>query len=67
LYTAFLHLIAKFRVLPPEDRTSGVIDPLRDLRDNGTFIATPRDFEARLIPREGEEELRKWLDHPNRL
>ncbi|KAK5115402.1 hypothetical protein LTR85_009862 [Meristemomyces frigidus] len=64
LYTVFLHLITKFHILPPDATSAHVIDPLKDLRDPETFVAEPRDFTAKLVPREGEK-LSMWLSSPD--
>ncbi|KAI1077228.1 cytochrome P450 [Whalleya microplaca] len=63
LYTAFLHLIAHFRILPAEGETAEAIDPLKGLKGM-TFVATPRGWRARFVPREGEK-LAAWLDNPD--
>ncbi|GKT76670.1 3-hydroxyphenylacetate 6 hydroxylase [Colletotrichum tofieldiae] len=63
LYTVFLHLIARFRILPADGKDSEEIDPLKGL--NGVaFVATPRGFQAKFVPREGAG-LEGWLNDPN--
>lgn len=62
LYTVFLHLIAKYHILPADGTTAEEIDPLRGL-EGLAFVATPRGTRARFVPREGAEKLQKWLDN----
>ncbi|KAI1773191.1 cytochrome P450 [Hypoxylon cercidicola] len=62
LYTVFLHLIAHFHILPAEGETAEAIDPLRGLKGM-SFVATPRGWRARFVPREGEK-LAAWLESP---
>lgn len=51
LYTAFLHLIAHFEILPAVDDPLS-IDPLEGLLEKESFVATPRHRTVRLIPRD---------------
>ncbi|CAI6094500.1 unnamed protein product [Clonostachys chloroleuca] len=60
LYTVFLHIIAKFQILPADGETAEAIDPLAGLK-GFTFVGTPRGFRARFVPRDGEK-LKAWLD-----
>ncbi|KAK1625601.1 cytochrome P450 [Colletotrichum phormii] len=63
LYTAFLHLIAQFNILPADSKTSVEIDPIKGL--NGlSFVATPKGFQAKLVPRDGAG-LESWLESPD--
>jgi 3-hydroxyphenylacetate 6-hydroxylase len=54
LYTAFLHLIAHFEILPATENIDDpyVIDPLEGLLQKESFVATPRNCAARLVPRD---------------
>lgn len=54
LYTAFLHLIAHFEVLPTPESVGDptVIDPLEGLQNKASFVATPGCSTVRLIPRD---------------
>ena len=54
LYTAFLHLIAHFEILPAAEssRDPYAIDPLEGLLQKESFVATPRNCTARLVPRD---------------
>lgn len=61
LYTVFLHLIARFHILPAEGTTAEEIDPLKGLKGR-TFVGTPKGFQARFVPREGEK-LQAWLEN----
>ena len=63
LYTAFLHLIARFHILPTEGQGPDAIHALDGL-EPGSFVATPKYFRARFMPREGKELVR-WLDNPD--
>lgn len=64
LYTAFLHLIARFHILPADGQTAEAMDAYKGL-EPGVFVATPRHFRAKFIPREGAERLHRWLDYPD--
>ncbi|KAF4119664.1 3-hydroxyphenylacetate 6-hydroxylase [Geosmithia morbida] len=64
LYTAFLHMIARYHILPAEGQTAEAMDALEGL-EPGVFVATPKHFHARFVPREGPEKLQAWLDHPD--
>lgn len=64
LYTAFLHLIARFHILPSADQGPDAIHPLDGL-EPGSFVATPKYFTARFVPRDGNTALLKWLDNPD--
>lgn len=63
LYTVFLHLIARFHILPADGENPDEIDPLKGLKGIA-FVATPRGFRARFVPREGAG-LEAWLNDPN--
>jgi 3-hydroxyphenylacetate 6-hydroxylase len=63
LYTVFLHLIAHYHVLPADGTTVEEIDPLLGLRGLN-FVAAPRGYRARFVPREAEK-LGIWLSQPN--
>lgn len=63
LYTVFLHLIAKYHILPADGTTREEIHPLRGL-EGLSFVATPRGSRAKFVPREGAEKLQAWLDNP---
>ncbi|KAJ4251497.1 hypothetical protein NW762_011484 [Fusarium torreyae] len=63
LYTVFLHLIAKFEILPASGSTADEIDPLKGLKGR-SFVATPRAYQARFVPREGQK-LENWLQNPD--
>ncbi|KAJ4207681.1 hypothetical protein NW759_013913 [Fusarium solani] len=63
LYTVFLHLVARFQIFPASGTTDDEIDPLKGLKGR-SFVATPRGFRARFVPREGQE-LETWLRKPN--
>ncbi|KAF9874536.1 hypothetical protein CkaCkLH20_08099 [Colletotrichum karsti] len=63
LYTAFLHLIARFQILPADGTTSEEIDPLKGLQGL-SFVATPKGFQARFVPREGVA-VEAWLNNPD--
>lgn len=54
LYTAFLHLIAHFEILPAEASTNDpyVLHPLEGLLRKESFVATPRNRAVRLVPRD---------------
>uniref|UniRef100_A0A8H7N1A1 3-hydroxyphenylacetate 6-hydroxylase n=1 Tax=Bionectria ochroleuca TaxID=29856 RepID=A0A8H7N1A1_BIOOC len=54
LYTAFLHLISHFKVLPAVNNLNDptTIDPLEGLLDKESFVATPKTQFVRLIPRD---------------
>ncbi|CAI6088004.1 unnamed protein product [Clonostachys chloroleuca] len=54
LYTAFLHLISHFQVLPAVNNLNDptTIDPLEGLLDKESFVATPKTQFVRLIPRD---------------
>ncbi|KAL0940399.1 uncharacterized protein CTRU02_203162 [Colletotrichum truncatum] len=60
LYTAFLHLIAHFQMLPADGKTSDEIDPIKGLKGI-TFVATPKGARARFVPRQGKT-LGTWLN-----
>lgn len=62
LYTVFLHLIAKFRILPAEGETAEAIDPIAGLKGK-SFVGTPRGWRARFVPREGDK-IDSWLENP---
>jgi 3-hydroxyphenylacetate 6-hydroxylase len=53
LYTAFLHLIAHFEILPAEASINDphVLHPLEGLLQKESFVATPRNRTVRLVPR----------------
>lgn len=61
LYTVFLHLIAKFRILPAEGETAEAIDPIAGLKGK-SFVSSPRGLRARFIPREGDK-INAWLEN----
>ncbi|KAI1252827.1 hypothetical protein MGN70_005033 [Eutypa lata] len=61
LYTVFLHLIAKFRILPAEGETAEAIDPIAGLKGK-LFVSSPRGWRARFIPREGDK-INAWLEN----
>lgn len=63
LYTVFLHLIARFQIFPADGMTDTEIDPLEGLKGR-TFVATPRGFRARFVPRE-KQRIQAWLNSPN--
>lgn len=63
LYTVFLHLIAKFQILPSEGETEDAIDPLVGLKGR-EFVGAPKGFRARFVPREGSR-LEAWLNKPD--
>ena len=54
LYTAFLHLIAHFEILPTAESIGDldIIHPLEGLLKKESFAATPRNYMVRLIPRD---------------
>jgi 3-hydroxyphenylacetate 6-hydroxylase len=54
LYTAFLQLIAHFEILPAVEGIDDpkIIDPLEGLLKKESFVATPRNCTARLVPRD---------------
>lgn len=54
LYTAFLHLIAHFEILPAGDSAdnSHAIDPIEGLLQKESFVATPATSTVRLVPRD---------------
>ncbi|KXH59693.1 hypothetical protein CSAL01_11562 [Colletotrichum salicis] len=52
LYTAFLHLIARFNILPADGKTLVKIDPIKGLKGL-SFVATPKGFQAKFVPRDG--------------
>lgn len=54
LYTAFLHLIAHFEILPAaaSEGDPHVLDPLEGLLHKESFVATPRTCNVRLVPRD---------------
>ena len=60
LYTAFLHIVAHFHVLPAADglHDPHVIDPLEGLLEKESFVATPRTHRVRLVPRDLERTRR---------
>ena len=60
LYTVFLHLIAHYRILPAEGEGQDAIDPLEGLRAKESFVATPRGWKARFLPRD-KKRLEAWL------
>ena len=61
LYTVFLHLIAHFRILPAEGESREAIDPLEGLKAKESFVATPRGWRAKFVPREARG-IGEWLD-----
>jgi 3-hydroxyphenylacetate 6-hydroxylase len=63
LYTVFLHLIARFQIFPADGKGPDEIDPLAGLAGRA-FVATPRGFRARFVPRDGQK-LETWIDNPN--
>lgn len=63
LYTVFLHLVARFQIFPASGTTDEEIDPLKGLKGR-SFVATPRGFRARFVPREGQN-LETWLRNPD--
>ena len=60
LYTAFLHLIAHFHVLPAAASADDphVLDPVEGLLQKESFVATPRNRTVRLVPRDLERTKR---------
>jgi 3-hydroxyphenylacetate 6-hydroxylase len=54
LYTAFLHLVAHFEVLPAPESAEDpfIIDPLEGLLDKESFVAIPRNYSVKLVPRD---------------
>lgn len=65
LYTAFLHLIARFHIIPADGKDSEEIDPIKGLKGL-TFVATPKGSRAKFAPRDGEG-LEIWLNNPDAL
>ncbi|KXH43795.1 hypothetical protein CNYM01_05723 [Colletotrichum nymphaeae SA-01] len=63
LYTAFLHLIARFKILPADGKDSVEIDPIEGL-DGLSFVAKPKGFQAKFVPRDGAR-LNGWLKSPD--
>ncbi|OHF02342.1 hypothetical protein CORC01_02335 [Colletotrichum orchidophilum] len=63
LSTAFLHLIARFNILPADGTDSVEIDPIKGLKGL-SFVATPKGFQAKFVPRDGAG-LGPWLENPN--
>ncbi|KAL0783570.1 hypothetical protein CaCOL14_001476 [Colletotrichum acutatum] len=63
LYTAFLHLIAQFKILPADGKDSVEIDPIKGL-DGLSFVAKPKGSQAKFVPRDGER-LDGWLKSPD--
>ncbi|KAJ3539833.1 hypothetical protein NM208_g5326 [Fusarium decemcellulare] len=63
LYTVFLHLVAKFQILPVDGTTIDEIDPIKGLKGR-SFVGTPRGFRAKFVPREGYK-LENWLQKPD--
>ena len=63
LYTVFLHLIARFQIFPAEGKNADEIDPLTGLKSLA-FVGTPKGFQARFVPRDGNR-LESWLDKPD--
>ncbi|KAJ9145063.1 Cytochrome P450 [Pleurostoma richardsiae] len=61
LYTVFLHLIARFQIFPAEGKSADEIDPIAGLKGRA-FVGTPRGFQARFVPRDGQK-LEGWLDN----
>ena len=61
LYTAFLHMVANFHILPG-DETQGIdiAHPLDGLFARERFVATPRGYAAKFVPRD-ENGLRNIL------
>ncbi|KAK1460181.1 hypothetical protein CMEL01_03180 [Colletotrichum melonis] len=59
LYTAFSHLIARFKILPADGKDSVEIDPIKGL-DGLSFVAKPKGFQAKFVPRDGAR-LEGWL------
>lgn len=62
LYTAFLHLIARFKILPGDGKDHVEIDPIEGL-DGLSFVAKPKGFQAKFVPRDGAR-LEDWLESP---
>ncbi|KAF4996944.1 hypothetical protein FDECE_12267 [Fusarium decemcellulare] len=60
LYTAFLHLIAHFEILPAVEAADDphVLDPVEGLLHKESFVATPRNCTVRLVPRDIERTKR---------
>lgn len=60
LYTAFIHLIAHFEVLPATETMGDphILDPVEGLLQKEAFVATPRYRTARLVPRDLERTKR---------
>ncbi|KAF7559927.1 hypothetical protein G7046_g4222 [Stylonectria norvegica] len=64
LYNVFLHLIARFQILPAAGKTSAEeIDPIKGLKGLA-FVGTPKGFQARFVPRDGQQ-LEQWLEKPD--
>jgi 3-hydroxyphenylacetate 6-hydroxylase len=61
LYTVFLHLIARFQIFPAKGKSANEIDPIAGLKGRA-FVSTPRGFQARFVPRDGQK-LEGWLDN----
>lgn len=61
LYTAFLHLIAHFQILPSAGQGTDAIHPLDGLEPS-SFVATPKYFTAKFVPRKGNATLRRCLE-----
>ncbi|KAH9885547.1 cytochrome P450 [Xylariomycetidae sp. FL2044] len=60
LYTVFLHLIARFQILPADGEGPEAAHPLRGLKGL-TFVGTPKGWRARFVPRDGDG-LVAWLN-----
>ncbi|KXH38037.1 hypothetical protein CSIM01_04527 [Colletotrichum simmondsii] len=60
---AFLHLIARFKILPTDGKDSVEIDPIKGL-DGLSFVAKPKGFQAKFVPRDGAR-LDGWLKSPD--
>ncbi|KAM5343977.1 hypothetical protein ACJ41O_012514 [Fusarium nematophilum] len=60
LYTAFVHLIAHFEILPAVEAAGDpyVLDPVEGLLHKESFVATPRNCRVRLVPRNIEKTKR---------
>ncbi|TEA17046.1 3-hydroxyphenylacetate 6-hydroxylase [Colletotrichum sidae] len=63
LYTAFLHLMARFEIAPADGKLAEEIDPIQGLKGLG-FVATPKGSLARFVPRDGAG-LESWLNDPD--
>ncbi|KAF6789407.1 3-hydroxyphenylacetate 6 hydroxylase [Colletotrichum sojae] len=64
LYAVFLHLIAHFKILPADSATADEIDPIKGL-GGISFVATPKGFQAKFVPRDGGDALKTWLKNSN--